>query len=142
MKRKYIILTAIMLLATANATVAQRVIYQKHAELEGVLIEYRWQHQRSLSKKGNAVLNLQITNLTESARKVDFVVAFYKDDQIVFESETNEYCFKPMQRRRAGRAGLRFMADGVTMSDIEKENFTWDILVEDIKDIEDVDDCE
>lgn len=139
MKQKYVFIAAIILLVAVNSVTAQRVTYHKYAELDEILIEYRWQHERSVFKKGNAVLNLQITNLTGSALKVDFVVAFYKDDQIMFESELNEYCFNPLQRRRAGRAGLRFMADGITMADIEKENFSWDILIEDIYE---VDDCE
>lgn len=138
-RQKTFFLFGIILLLAANSVTAQRVTYQKHAELDDILIEYRWQHERWLFRKGNAVLNLQITNLTESALNVDFVVAFYKDEQIIFESELNEYCFKPLQRRRAGRAGLRFLAEGVTMADIEKDNFSWDILIEDI---DEVDECE
>ncbi len=138
-KQKKIFIIGLLMLFAVNTTNAQRVTYHEHAVLDEVRIEYRWQHERWLFKKGNAVLNLQITNLTESALNVDFVVAFYEDEQIVFESELNEYCFKPLQRRRAGRAGLRFMAEGITMADIEKENFSWDILIEAI---DEVDDCE
>jgi uncharacterized protein YcfL len=126
-------LIVVLFLLAGKSAFAQQVEYQEHVVMEELLIEYRWQPERLFQRSGNAVLNLQMTNLTESHLEVTFVVAFYKDGQIIQESDKNIYCFTPLQRRRAGRAGLRFMAEGITMDDIEKEEFSWDVLIEDIK---------
>ncbi len=124
---------AFLLLAPVHNALAQQVKYQQFMESEELLVEYRWQHERVLRKSGNAILNLQITNLLETPLKLTFTVAFYRDGQLVFESEDNVYCFKPGQRRRGGRAGLRYYVDGWSMDDVKKENFSWDLLIDDIR---------
>ena len=124
---------AFLLLASVQAAFAQQVKYQQFMESEELLVEYRWQHERILRKSGNAILTLQITNLLETPSEITFTVAFYRDGQLVFESEENVYCFKPGQRRRAGRAGLRYYVDGWTMDDVKQENFSWDLLIDDIR---------
>lgn len=123
----------VLVFLTGKPAVAQQVEYHEYLALDELLIEYRWQAERLFRRSGNAVLHLQMTNLTEAHLEVTFVVAFYRDGQIIQESSKNVYCFEPLQRRRAGRAGLRFMAEGVTMEDIEQENFSWDVLIEDIR---------
>ncbi len=122
----------VLALIAGNSVFAQQVEYEKHMTLDELLIEYRWQAERLFQRSGNAVLNLQMTNLTESHLEVTFVVAFYREGQLFQESSKNVYCFEPLQRRRAGRAGLRFMAEGITLEDIEKEDFSWDVLIEEI----------
>ena len=127
------VLIGLLLLAPVKIAFAQQVKYQQFMESEELLVEYRWQHERILRKSGNAILTLQITNLLETPSEITFTVAFYRDGQLVFESEENVYCFKPGQRRRAGRAGLRYYVDGWTMDDIKQENFSWDLLIDDIR---------
>lgn len=132
MKNYVFCLVFVLALIAGNSVFAQQVEYEKHMALDELLIEYRWQAERLFQRSGNAVLNLQMTNLTESHLEVTFVVAFYLDGQIFQESSKNVYCFEPLQRRRAGRAGLRFMAEGITLEDVEKEAFSWDVLIEEI----------
>ena len=127
------VLIGLLLLAPVHIAFAQQVKYQQFMESEELLVEYRWQHERILRKSGNAILTLQITNLLETPSEITFTVAFYRDGQLVFESEENVYCFKPGQRRRAGRAGLRYYVDGWTMDDVKQENFSWDLLIDDIR---------
>ncbi len=123
----------VLVLLTGKMAIAQQVEYHEHVALDELLIEYRWQAERLLQRSGNAVLNLQMTNLTETHLEVVFVVAFYRDGQIIQESSKNVFCFEPLQRRRAGRAGLRFMAEGIAMEDIESDDFSWDVLIEEIR---------
>ncbi len=127
------VLIAFFLFAVIQTAFAQQVKYQEFLESEELLVEYRWQHERVLRKSGNAILNLQITNLLETPLEVAFTVAFYRDGQLVFESEENVYCFKPGQRRRGGRAALRYYVDGWSMEDVKQENFSWDLLIDDIR---------
>ena len=126
-------LVFILALLASQSADAQQVEYMEHVVLDELLIEYRWQAEHIFQRSGNAVLNLQMTNLTDSHLEVTFVVAFYRDGQIFQESSKNVYCFEPLQRRRAGRAGLRFLAEGVTMEDIKEEAFFWDVLIEEIR---------
>lgn len=129
----YRVLIGLLLLAPVQIAFAQQVKYQQFMESEELLVEYRWQHERVLRKSGNAILNLQITNLLETPLELTFTIAFYHDGQLVFESEENVYCFTSGQRRRGGRAGLRYYVDGWTMEDIKQENFSWDLLMDDIR---------
>ena len=129
-----------LLMATSVQTAfARQVQYDQHLETDELLVEYRWQHERALRRSGDAVLTLQITNLSSDFLEVTFVVAFYLEEQLVFESDVNHYCFRPEQRRRAGRAGLRFVAPGISMEQVEEEDFDWDIL---IREVRTVDACE
>ncbi len=124
-----------LLLTCADISYAQIVKYHEHDETEELRIEYRWQRERIYTRAGNAVLNLQLTNLQDLHREVSFVVAFYSDKQVVFESEENTLCFKPGQRRRGFASGLRFFAEGIGLDDVEKDDFSWDILIRDIREV-------
>ena len=139
MKKYVYSLFFVLAMLAGKSVFAQQIEYEEYVALDELLIEYRWQAERLFQRSGNAVLNLQMTNLTESHLEVTFVVAFYRDGQIFQESSKNVYCFEPLQRRRAGRAGLRFMAEGITLEDIEKEEFSWDVLIEEITE---TDSCE
>ncbi len=136
MKNTLLILFA-SLCMTVCMTVAQAQIvkYEEHATLDELRIDYRWQRERLLVRNSHAVLNLQLTNLSDAHLEVHFLVAFYQDGKIVFESDKNTLCFRPGQRLRGGRAGLRFMADDVFREDVEKEGFDWDILISEINEV-------
>ncbi|MDR4987907.1 MAG: hypothetical protein RG741_03595 [Bacteroidales bacterium] len=124
-----------LMLTFVDISHAQIVKYHEHGETEELRIEYRWQRERIYTRKGNAVLNLQLTNLQDQHRELSFVIAFYRDKQIVFESEENMLCFKPGQRRRGFASGLRFFAEGIGLDDVQKDDFTWDILIRDLREV-------
>ncbi len=133
------IFAALCVMLCMNVAEAQVVNYEPHVTLDELQVDYRWQRERVFAKNSNAVLNLQLTNLSDSHINVHFVVAYYRDGQLFFESEENVICLRPDQRLRGGRAGLRFVADGILLEDVGKETFDWDIL---ISEIHEVSDCE
>lgn len=129
------IFAAACIVFCVNVAQAQIVKYEAHETLDELQIDYRWQRERFFVRNSNAVLNLQLTNLSESHLEVYFVIAYYRDDEIFFESEKKSLCLRPGQRIRGGRAGLRFVADDVLRADVDKENFTWDILFSEIREV-------
>ncbi len=129
------IFATLCIIVCANVAYAQIIRYEEHTTIDELRVEYRWQRERFFVRDSNAVLNLQLTNLTESYLKVSFVVAYYRDEKIFFESEDNSLCLRPGQRIRGGRAGLRFVADDVLRAEIDEENFAWDILFSEISEV-------
>ncbi len=130
------IFATLCIMVCMNVAQAQIVKYEEHETLDELRIDYRWQRERFFVRNSNAVLNLQLTNLSESHLKVHFVIAYYRDDKIVFESEEYVKCFRPGQRLRGGRAGLRFVADDILREDVDKDRFDWDILISEINEVE------
>ncbi len=116
-----------------------QVVYHEHDTVEDIRIEFRWQRDRIFASDPQAVLNLQLTNLGDDYREVTFVAAFYRDDQIIFESEETTICLAPGQSKRGLRAGLRFMAEGITMEMIGQDWFSWDIPFLDADSVPDCD---
>ncbi len=106
--------------------------YDKLGVENDVLIQYRWQRENIFDRHSNAVLNLRLTNESEEARELVFTIAFYRDEQIMFESTGNSICLEPGQSRRGGGAGLRFSSEGISRDMTEEEWFSWDILWEEI----------
>ena len=131
------ILAMLCIIFCVNVAEAQIIKYETHETLDELQVDYRWQRERFFVRNSNAVLNLQLTNLSASHLEVEFVVAFYRDGKIFFESEKNTLCLRPGQRLRGGRAGLRFVADGILREDVEKEEFDWDILIFEINEVSD-----
>lgn len=125
-------LTAITLLLLSfmilpHGALAQ-VEYHEFGEADGVFVEYRWQRESFFGRDPHALLNLKMTNRLETHLTVTFVVAFYRDDILSFESEEQIICLKPGEVIRGGRADLRFSAEGIRMSTIEEGGFEWDFL--------------
>ncbi len=118
-------LAAISFLLPKNAFA--QVVYQEYATIDSIKVEYRWQRERFFAADSHAILNLQLTNVSETPAQVSFVAAFYRDGIIFFETEEQSICLLPGQTKRGNRAGLRFMAEGITMSKVEAEGFSWDI---------------
>lgn len=138
-KALFTLFAAACIVLCVNVAEAQVVNYEPHVTLDELQVDYRWQRERVFAKNSNAVLNLQLTNLSDSHINVHFVVAYYRDGKLFFDSEENVICLSPDQRLRGGRAGLRFVADGILLEDVEEEAFDWDIL---ISEINEVSDCE
>lgn len=105
-----------------------QVEYDEYGEAGGVFIEYRWQRESFFGRDPYALLNLKLTNRAEDHREIAFVIAFYRDDILIFESEEQIICLKPGESIRGGRADLRFSAEGIRMSTIEEGGFDWDFL--------------
>ncbi len=112
----------------AGKTAFAQVEYHVHDTIEEVKVEYRWQRERFFGSDPNAVLNIRLTNLSGDYVAFSFVPAYYRDGVIMYETPEFTACLAPGETIRGGRAGLRFVADGITMSMVEQEWFSWDIL--------------
>ncbi len=132
-KGLFTLFVTLCIMVCMNVAHAQIVKYEEHTTLDELRIEYRWQRERFFVRNSNAVLNLQFTNLSDSHLEVQFVVAYYRDGQIFYESDEHGLCLKPGQRLRGGRAGLRFVAEGILRQDVDKEGFEWDVLFSEIR---------
>lgn len=132
MKKLFSLMTfAVMLVLLSSESKAQ-VVYTEVANVDSVRVAYRWQRERFFASDSHAVLNLQMTNESEESVKVSFVAAFYRGGIMVFETAEQEICLKPGETKRGHRAGLRFMAEGITMLTVEQEDFSWDIPFMDV----------
>ncbi|MFP4063881.1 MAG: hypothetical protein ACLFN2_04820 [Bacteroidales bacterium] len=136
-------LAAGFFLIMAIKPASAQVEYQVHDTIEEVKVEYRWQRERFFSSDPNAVLNMRLTNLSDDYMVFSFSPAYYRDGVILYETPEFTACLAPGATIRGGRAGLRFVAEGITMSTVEQEWFSWDIpyvhteIVEDCEDRED-----
>ncbi len=126
----------------AGKTAFAQVEYHVHDTIEEVKVEYRWQRERFFGSDPNAVLNMRLTNLTDDYVVFSFVPAYYRDVVIMYETAEYTACLAPGQTLRGGRAGLRFVADGITMSMVEQEWFSWDIPYVSVEIVDDCDDWE
>jgi hypothetical protein len=104
---------------------AQR--FQDFDKIEGVQIQFRWERSNIFEAHPNAALLLRITNTTDQILEIEMDVSFYRDMQLMFQSKENIICLKPGQTRRGGPAGLRFMAEGISLDMVREEWFSWDI---------------
>lgn len=116
-----------------------QIEYYKHDTVEDILIEYRWQRASIFRKNPDALLNLKINNHSYDFVEVRFTVAFYRDEQIYFESQEQFLCLAPGASRRGARAGLRFSAPGIKRETVIKDWFSWDLPYVDVRV---VDSCE
>lgn len=138
----YFFVAGLFLIVAGKPAFAQ-VEYLVHDTIEEVKVEYRWQRERFFGSDPNAVLNMRLTNLSEDHVVFSFFPAYYRDGIIMYETPEFTVCIAPGKTLRGGRAGLRFVADGITMSTVEQEWFSWDIpyvhteIVEDCEDWED-----
>lgn len=105
-----------------------QVEYHYYDTYDEVRVGYRWQRASIFQSNSDAVLNLELTNLQDSAVQVGFSVGFYRDNQLVLESPDNKVCLKPGQTRRGLRGDMRFRAEGITLDMIEEEWFSWELF--------------
>ncbi len=127
MKNIYVRLLLLVFCLFGWKTAFPQSDYHVFDTIQEVKVDYRWQRERFFSRDSNAVLNLQLTNLSEEAVEVVFVATFFRNDQALFETPDFFVCIPAGERVRGGRAGLRFMADGITMSTVARDWFDWDI---------------
>ena len=127
MRNKIISVLAFGIVLLISGSAYSQVQYHPLDTIEDVLIEYRWQKASFFGKDPDAILNLRITNTSDEFIELVFTTGFYRDGQLFFESPEQDLCLAPGETRRGGRADLRFSAEGIRMSTIEEEWFTWDL---------------
>ncbi len=127
MKTRIIAFAAFIVICFASQPAFSQVQYHPLDTIEDVLIEYRWQKASFFGKDPDAILNLKITNISDDFLELVFTAGFYRDGQLFFESPEQDLCLAPGETRRGGRADLRFSAEGIRMSTIEEEWFSWDL---------------
>lgn len=138
MNYKILLLLVTVLLFSAIAANAQRGYTEFETE-DNIKTMYRWQRATFFKKDSDAVLNLRVTNENETAVNMTFIVGFYNDGLLVYQSEENQLCLKPGQSRRGGLAGLRFTLEDLKLEDTEEEGFSWDFVTFDVEEVESCD---
>jgi hypothetical protein len=131
---RYLVL--FMLMAIAGQARSQQVEYHYLETQDSIRVEYRWTRANLLNRNSDAVLYLQFTNMNPHPVAITYSVGFYRDQQLFLASEDNEVCLKPGQRRRGSRTDMRFSAEGINMSMIEENWFSWDIFEFDVEEAE------
>ena len=120
----------------SNSAFAQRG-FEEYGTEEGIRIQYSWGREKLHQAEGNAALSLRLTNTHDYPVRVVIDIAFYRNLQGLFESQGNVYCLKPGQSLRGALAGMRFVAEGITLDDVREEWFSWEvskITVEEVSD--------
>ena len=135
MNHKILLALISVLFFSAIAANAQRGYTEFETE-DNMKTMYRWQRASFFKKDSDAVLNLRITNENETAVNLSFIVGFYDEGLLVYQSEENQLCFKPGQSRRGGLAGLRFTLEDFKTEDLENEGFAWDFVMFDVEEVE------
>lgn len=123
----------LLFLAAAGQVKSQQVEYHYLETQDSIKVEYRWTRANLLNRNSDAVLYLQFTNMNPHAVAITYSVGFYCDQQLFLASADNEVCLKPGQRRRGSRTDMRFSAEGINMSMIEENWFSWDIFEFDVE---------
>lgn len=137
MNYKNLLLVSVLLFSAIAAN-AQRGYTEFETE-DNIKTMYRWQRAAFFDKDSDAVLNLRVTNENETAVNMTFIVGFYNDGLLVYQSEENQLCLKPGQSRRGGLAGLRFTLEDLKLEDTEEEGFSWDFVTFDVEEVESCD---
>lgn len=102
--------------------------YTEKETISDVTIEYRWQRSNIFKRDSRTILNLRLENNNDYPVKITLEVGFYDSALLVHRSEDIEKCLNPGQRKRGGRAGLRFKSGDITIEDIESDDFIWDFV--------------
>lgn len=124
------------LLCSLPADLLAQSGFTDHSREDGVRIVYRWQRSMPAQRDSDAALVLRATNENTFPVQLTLTVGFYQDKVLVLESEPASVCIMPGQTRRGGLAGLMFTATGMKMADVGAENFSWDIVEWEVKQVE------
>lgn len=101
--------------------------FEDYGTEEGIRIQYSWGREKFHQAEGNAALSLRLTNTHDYAVQVTLDLSFYRDYQELFESRGNVYCLEAGQSLRGALAGMRFVAEGITLADTREEWFSWEV---------------
>jgi hypothetical protein len=135
MKTRNFLILGILLMTGVFSSFAQRG-YKEFTTEENLKIMYRWHKLQPFNKNSDAVLNLRVTNTSQSHVVWTYSVNFYENKVAVYQSETERLCLKPGQSLRGGYAGLRFTVEGMKLETVEKDTFTWEFFDFDVEEVE------
>jgi hypothetical protein len=136
MKNPMVSLIVFVVLAGFSMNASAQRGYNEFDRREGIYIQEYWQRANVFDRYSNAALSLRMTNETENTVEVVFTVTFFRNDQLMFESKDNKICLRPGQSLRGANAGLRFMAEGISMDMIREDWFSWDITALEVTPVE------
>jgi hypothetical protein len=138
MKTRFFLMIAIVLFAGIPGAFSQRG-YTEFKTEDNIKVMYRWQRLQPFNRDSDMVLNLRVTNLSESHVVLNYSINFYNENFAIFESEKSSLCLKPGQSLRGGFADLRFAVDGMKRNIVESETFSWDFFEFDVEEVENCD---
>jgi hypothetical protein len=137
MRLKQLMLLGFLLAVFFSKGSHAQVEYHYYDTFDEVKVGFRWQRANIFQRNSDAVLNLELTNLKDTAVEVTFTVGFYRDHQLILENSDNKICLKPGQSRRGVRGDLRYSAGGITLDMTEKDWFTWEIFLFEVTEVSD-----
>jgi hypothetical protein len=135
MKTRNFFILALLLLTGIFSSYGQRGYTELKTE-DNIKVMYRWQRLQHFNKNSDAVLNLRLTNLSESHVVLTYSLNFYENKIAVYESETQRLCLKPGQSLRGGYADLRFTVEGMKLEMVERDTFSWEFFDFDVEEVE------
>lgn len=127
MRNYFAALMCITLILGFSAEASSQRGLQEFGREQDIFVQYKWQRANFFDKESNAALTLRVTNESENFVEINFTISFYRNEQLMFQNSDNTLCLRPGQSRRGSPAGLRFMAEGISMDMIEEEWFSWDV---------------
>jgi hypothetical protein len=122
------------MLAFTNSSFAQRG-FDDYGTEEGIKIQYRWARHIPVDAASNAALSLRLTNEHPHPVIATITVTFFRNEQVMFQSRHNNYCLEAGQSLRGALAGLRFMAEGISLDMTQEEWFSWKITEISVKEV-------
>lgn len=127
MKKLITLMVSLAVMLGLSTTSFAQQGFEEYGTEEGIRIQYNWGREKLLKADGNAALSLRLTNTHDYPVRVVLDVSFYRDHQELFESRGNVYCLEAGQSLRGAFSNMRFVAEGITLSDIREEWFSWEI---------------
>lgn len=122
---KILVAALIMLFFLPFDAISQRR-FTEHGQEQGLIIEQRWRRSKIFKKDSDAMLVLKITNTLDHAVNAKISVGYYSGGILTYVSEEQIICLEAGQTKRGGKAGLRFLAEEITIADTKAEDFSWD----------------
>lgn len=133
---KLLLITSLIIISSFAYTANAQLRYTEKETIDGITIMYRWQRSNIFKRDSRTILNLRLINNNEYPVEITLEVGFYDSGVLVYRSEEHEKCFNPGERKRGGKAGLRFKSEEITIEDIESKEFAWDFIKFEVKETE------
>jgi len=130
-----LLICIVLLIVCSNNSNAQ-IRYSELDTIDNVVVSYRWQRSNIFDKESRTILNLRLENNNEYPANITFQVGFYVSSRLKHGSEEIEKCLTAGETKRGGSANLRFQYEKFTREDIESDEFDWEFLIFDVKEVE------
>jgi hypothetical protein len=98
-----------------------------HSTVDGVDIQYRWANSKWLDKNSPLELRLKIKNNNSYPVRVSYEIEFYMGPMMEESSDLTELCINPKLARTGRINGMYYRSARLSNSQIESEDFTWEI---------------